>query len=79
MDLFESTIYNYLKDNNREFGNNSKKIITYFTGVVSDNPSGSVTNISKIEYYNDLLLILTDSFKYNTNDCIIEQNTIYNV
>ena len=73
----EHNLLFYLKSNNREFGNKSKKVMSYFTGVVADNPSGSTDNLKTVKYYDGDNLLITDSFKYNLVDNITEVNTIY--
>lgn len=57
---------------NWEYTSNHIKAISYYTGVVAgDNPSGN-KNISKIRYYSGTLLTLSQNFRYDIDDDIIE-------
>lgn len=74
----ENHLLFYLKANNREFGNSSRKIMTYYTGIDGgNNPSGNTNNLKQVDYYLGDVIMITDSFKYNINNLIIEQNTTY--
>ena len=48
-------------------------IITYYSGVSSGNPSGSITNIQTMQYCNQngSNIIVTKTFTYNSNNGIL--------
>ena len=50
----------------------NRQILTYYTGVEADNPSGDTKNVKTIAYYSSNSLILTERFIYNIDNCIIE-------
>ena len=57
---------------NWEYVSGHMKTISYYTGVVvGDNPSGN-KNISKVRYYSGTLLTLSQNFRYDIDDDIIE-------
>ena len=47
------------------------RTITYYTGVVAGNPSGTTTNVATIVYTNSTSTLLTQTFTYNATDGLI--------